>query len=103
MKQEIPSSKNIHGQKEWNSEIVRLRGKKLKKTLKALKDPHLSIVCISNVKMYSGQSPPKSNYVLTGIEIKTLKLIEKNKRPEMTTTILSKNTARSITMSGFKW
>jgi hypothetical protein len=53
--------------------------------------------------MYSGQSPPKSNYVLTGIEIKTLKLIEKIKGPEMSTTVLSKNSARSITMPGFKW
>ena len=75
----------------------------MKKTLKALKDPHLSIVCISNVKMDSGQSPPKSSYILAGIKIKTLKLIEKNKRLEMTTTILSKNSGRSIMMPGFKW
>ena len=53
--------------------------------------------------MDSGQSPPKFNYIIAGIEIKTLKFIEKHKSPEMTTTILRKNTARRITMSGFKW
>jgi hypothetical protein len=52
--------------------------------------------------MDSGQSPLKSNYILAGIETKTLKFIEKHKSPEMTTTILSKNTASSITVSGFK-
>jgi hypothetical protein len=46
---------------------------------------------------------PKSSYILSGIEIKTLKFIVKHKRSEMTTKILSKNTDRSITMSGFKW
>ena len=53
--------------------------------------------------MDSGQSAAKSNYIVAGIEIKSLKFIEKCKSPEMTTTILSKNTARSITMPGFKW
>jgi hypothetical protein len=52
--------------------------------------------------MDSGQSPLKSNYTLAQVEIKSLKFVEKQKSPEMTTTILSKNTARSVTVFGFK-
>jgi hypothetical protein len=48
--------------------------------------------------MDSGQFPPKSNHILAQIETKNLKFIEKHKRPEMATAILSKNSARSITM-----
>ena len=53
--------------------------------------------------MDSGQSPLKSNYILAGIETKTLKFIEKYKRPVITTPVLSKNSARIIAISGFKW
>ena len=51
--------------------------------------------------MDPGESPQKSNYILAQIETKNLKFIEKHKRPEMATAVLGKNSARSITLSGF--